>query len=158
MMLQAEPGQANRFYAGHVALLLASYRRLFNHSLISADAGQDLARQAFSADFVLLSHDSNADPLFNYANQAALNLFEFSWQELIGMPSRFSAEPLLRTERERLLMEVAANGYIDDYSGVRIAKSGRRFEIKRAVVWNVYDDSQNYCGQAACFKDWVFLS
>jgi hypothetical protein len=40
---------------------------------------------------------------------------------------------------------------------VRIAKSGKRFLIKNVVVWNVYDQRQNFYGQAAYFKDWVMM-
>ena len=96
--------------------------------------------------------------MFDYANRMALDLFEMSWNELIGMPSRLSAEPVNRDERERLLSRVAADGYIDDYSGVRISKTGKRFLIRQAVVWNVYDEQGRYQGQAASFSDWTPLA
>jgi predicted DNA-binding protein (UPF0251 family) len=54
-----------------------------------------------------------------------------------------------------LLERVAAQGFIDDYTGVRIAKSGRRFRIQRATVWNLVDSSGRRVGQAATFADWV---
>ncbi|QWF70869.1 MEKHLA domain-containing protein [Methylomonas paludis] len=154
----AIPCPANHYYSAHIDLLLDSYQRSLNASLLSAVGCDALAQQVFAADFVLVSHNSDADPLFNYANLTALSLFEFSWNEFIGMPSRCSAEPVLQAERERLLAEVTAKGFIDNYSGVRISKSGRRFKIQQAVVWNVFDAQQNYYGQAACFKDWFFLS
>ncbi len=157
-MLKLEPpNQANQFHQAHVTLLLDSYQRLLKRPLLEAAAGQSLGEQAFNADFALLSHNTDSDPLFNYANRTALNLFELPWDELIGMPSRFSAEPVNREERERLLAEVGSKGFIDNYSGVRIAKSGKRFLIERAVVWNVYDSQQRYYGQAACFSDWTLL-
>jgi hypothetical protein len=53
-----------------------------------------------------------------------------------------------------LLEQVATRGYIDDYSGVRISKSGRRFRILRATVWNVHDRLGRPLGQAATFTDW----
>ena len=37
------------------------------------------ARELYRASFAVLSHDTEADPLLNYANQAALTLFELSW-------------------------------------------------------------------------------
>lgn len=151
------PGQANDFYETHVELLLNSYRHLLGRPLLEPSAGLSLGQQVFEADFALLSHNTDADPLFNYANQTALDLFELSWPEFIGMPSRLSAEPVNREERERLLNQVASRGYIDNYAGVRIAKSGKRFLIERAVVWNVYDNRRNYYGQAACFSDWRLL-
>jgi hypothetical protein len=37
---------------------------------------------------------------------------------------------------------------------VRIAKSGRRFMIRRANVWGLTDAHGNKTGQAAMFSDW----
>lgn len=150
------PSPANHFHAAHIKLLLNSYYQLLNQPLLEAEPDQ-LPERIFIADFALLSHNTDSDPIFNYGNQRALDLFELSWSELLDMPSRLSAEPVNRLERERLLAEVTKNGYIKNYSGVRIAKSGKRFLIKQAVVWNVYDEQQLYYGQAAWFKDWEFL-
>jgi hypothetical protein len=76
---------------------------------------------------------------------------------LTRTPSRLTAEVPEREERARLLAAVAARGYIDDYSGVRIAKSGRRFRIERATVWNVSGQDSAPRGQAATFAAWEFL-
>jgi hypothetical protein len=74
------------------------------------------------------------------------------------MPSRLSAEPVNQQQREALLHQVKSQGFIDHYSGVRISKTGRRFRIDNAVVWNIFDQDGRYQGQAACFSDWVFVS
>jgi hypothetical protein len=97
------------------------------------------------------------DPVFNYANLKALELFELSWEDFTCLPSRLSAEPVNQAERDRLLAKVTKKGYIDDYEGVRISSSGKRFMIKNAVVWNLMDNNQCYKGQAAWFDQWVFL-
>ncbi|OQW72714.1 MAG: MEKHLA domain-containing protein [Proteobacteria bacterium ST_bin11] len=151
------PSPESDFYAPHIQLLLDSYLRLLGKPLMAGSSALSLGQQVYEADFALLSHNTAADPVFNYANRTAQDLFELSWPEFIGMPSRFSAEPVNREERERLLHQVAGQGYIDNYTGVRIAKSGKRFLIERAVVWNVYDSGQRYVGQAACFSDWRLL-
>jgi hypothetical protein len=151
------PYEANHFYQDHVLLLLVNYQRLFKHALLESVNKQDLGRQVFAADFALLSHNYAPDPLFNYANRTALDLFEMSWSELIGMPSRLSAEPATQQEREHLLTKVAEQGFIENYSSVRISKTGRRFQIQGARIWNVHDEQGHYHGQAACFKDWVWL-
>jgi len=52
---------------------------------------------------------------------------------------------------------VTARGFIDDYSGVRISKTGRRFKIFRATVWNLLNEDSQPCGQAAMFGAWEFL-
>ena len=50
-----------------------------------------------------------------------------------------------------------ANGFIDDYAGIRISKTGRRFRIAQATVWNLLDERGIYSGQAAMFLRWEFL-
>ena len=150
------PGPDNRYHQAHVELLLDSYRRLLGKPMPDT-TGDDLGRVIYEADFALLSHNTDPDPLFNYGNRTALGLFELTWQELVGMPSRFSAEPVNREERERLLAQVTRDGYIDHYAGIRIAQSGKRFMIQNAVVWNVHDREGNYYGQAAWFKEWDWV-
>lgn len=139
--------------------ILQSYRQMTGRDLLPGSAPPDqLAHQLYHAPFVVLSHDASADPLFTYANLAAQRLFEFSWDEMVGMPSRFSAEPMLREERQKLLERVARDGYIDDYHGVRIAKSGQRFMIKNATVWNRIDPQGLRLGQAATFTTVEYLN
>ena len=72
-------------------------------------------------------------------------------------PSRFTAEEPNREERARLLQRVTADGYIDDYSGVRISSSGQRFQIERATVWNLLTLDGKRLGQAATFSHWILL-
>jgi hypothetical protein len=115
------------------------------------------ADQIFHAPFVLVSHGTESDPVLNYGNQAALTLWEMSWDELTHTPSRLTAETPNRQERDRLLATVTRNGFIDDYSGIRISRSGHRFRILQATVWNLLDDPGNYAGQAAMFSDWDSL-
>jgi hypothetical protein len=80
-----------------------------------------------------------------------------SWAELTRTPSRLTAEAPNREERARLLAAVTARGFIDDYSGIRISKTGRRFRIAQATVWNLLDEGGQHCGQAATFSSWEFL-
>ena len=147
--LTPEPAEANAYWPAHAALLLDSYRHWTGRDLLVSDAP---ARDLYHAPFVVLSHDTAPDPCFTYANLAAQMQFEMTWPEIVGMPSRYSAEPLAQAERERLLARVAAQGYIDDYSGVRITGSGKRFTIQQATVWNLVGQDGVVLGQAACFK------
>jgi hypothetical protein len=117
----------------------------------------ELAQKVFAASFVVVSHGTEADPVLNYGNRAALALWEMSWAELTRTPSRLTAEAPNREERAQLLAAVAQRGFIDDYSGVRISKSGRRFHIARATVWNLLTEDGRPCGQAAMFDRWEFL-
>lgn len=139
----------------HLQRLVNSYEKLFAEPLISA--GSKLADSLWQADFVLLSHGTEADPVFNFANQMALELFEMSFQDITSLPSRKSAEPVSQEERNRLLAEVIAHGCINDYTGVRISATGRRFYIENARVWNISDAAGEYAGQAAMFRHWRYL-
>lgn len=158
-MVFSEPDNENSFYADHVHLLLDSYQHFSGRTLLNSQATHktNIAEQVFYADFALVSHNTAQDPVFNYANHTALMLFEFPWQEFINLPSRFSAEPVNHTERERLLAKVSEKGFIEHYQGLRVAKSGKRFKINNATIWNVYNSDNEYHGQAACFSDWFFV-
>jgi hypothetical protein len=153
-----EPSAQNRYLDTHAARLLSSYRHWTGQDLLAGNfSPEELARELFHAPFAILSHDTEPDPILNYANKTALRLFELSWDELVAMPSRLTAQAPELAERARLLSEVSARGYISDYRGIRISKSGRRFLIERATVWNLIDDNGTVCGQAAALSEWHFL-
>ena len=147
------------FFLQHSDLLCESYERLLiGRSLrLGLAVAEAPARALFQASFALVSHGIEDDPVFNYANRTALDLFEMTWEQFTALPSRHSAEPANREERARLLARVSSHGYIDDYAGVRISSSGRRFLIEDAVVWNLIDDRGRYHGQAAVFDKWSYL-
>ena len=116
-----------------------------------------LSKNIFQAPFALVSHGTEADPVLNYGNAAALALWKMPWEELTRTPSRLTAEVPNREERAKLLEAVVRRGFIDDYSGVRISKTGKRFRISRATVWNLIAHDGKSCGQAAMFGEWKFL-
>lgn len=155
--MNPEPTPANAYLAEHVDRLCASYVRLTGRELTPPGSAEEVAKALYHAPFVLLSHGMEEDPVFNYANLTAQRLFELSWAEITALPSRFSAEPLSREERARLLAAVTTQGYIDDYRGVRISSTGRRFWIEQATVWNVDDGKGQPIGQAATFSQWTLL-
>jgi len=142
----------------HTQLMARSLRHWTGRDLLPGlfnPAG--LARYVYDAPFILVSHGTQADPVLNYGNAAALALWEMSWDELTRTPSRLTAEAPNREERARLLAAVTQNGFIDDYSGIRISKNGRRFCIAQATVWNLITATGAYAGQAAIFSQWEFL-
>jgi hypothetical protein len=142
----------------HTECLARSLKHWTGRDLIpGVSDARELSRRVFEAPFVLVSHGTEADPVLNYGNQSALALWEISYEELTRMPSRLTAEAPDREERERLLTQVTRAGFIDNYSGVRIAKTGRRFRIAQATVWNLLATDGAACGQAAMFSDWTFL-
>ncbi len=152
------PSPANRYHVDHTERLRRTFHALTGRHLIDPALSPDVAAEAlFHAPFVVLSHNTAPDPMLTYGNRAALELFALTWGELIQMPSRLTAEAPNRAERARLLAEVTARGYIDDYAGVRIARTGQRFLIERATVWNLSDETGQRCGQAATFREWRSL-
>jgi hypothetical protein len=158
MVSANEPSEDNDFLAVHADRLIASLRRWTGRDLV--DRGlppAEQARRLFYAPYIVLSHDLSPDPLLNYANLAGLRLFDLTWEQLICLPSRQTAEPVHREERARLLQAVTRQGYIDDYRGIRISRTGRRFRIERATVWNLLDENEAPYGQAATFSEWQYL-
>ncbi len=153
------PSEENDFLYRHVQLLRDSFRHWTGRELVDPRMGdKDAARFLFHAPFAVLSHDTAKEPVFNYANQTALNLFAMDWKELTALPSRLSAEPAKQEDRGRLLDEVASRGFAEGYSGVRIGRHGRRFLIEDAIIWNLVVPSGGPGkGQAAMFKTWKFL-
>jgi hypothetical protein len=139
--------------------LCTSHQRAFGRPLIAA-AGTTparlLAQELFAAATVVLAHDG-ADPTGDpgprliYANRAALQLWRRPWAELVGMPSRLTAEPTERAGRAQALARVQEHHAICDYAGVRIDSQGRRFQIRGARVWS------HPRGQAAAFSSWHWL-
>lgn len=109
-------------------------------------------RQAlWNAPRAIVAHGTEDDPVFFYGNRLALQLFEMEFDEFARLPSRLSAEPLAQQARAKLLAKVAQQGYVDGYSGMRIARSGRRFMIADTTVWNLLDENGVQWGQAAAF-------
>jgi hypothetical protein len=136
-----------------VAQMVDSHSRVLGRPLAEAPHGSELLDWLYAAaPFCLLAHDGGADPRFVYANQTAQHCFEYSWHEIVGLPSRLSALADVREERADLLAEVAQNGFAEGYRGLRVAKSGRRFWIEDVTVWNVVDPKGRFMGQAATYQ------
>ena len=139
-------------------LLTGSFARIVGRSLV----GEGHAGKArgphwlyHDAPFAVLAHNTDADPRFIYANRTAQRCFEYGWDEFITLPSRLSAEAPDRAERQRLMESVTRNGFISDYRGVRISRTGRRFWIESGIVWQLIDRDGTLCGQAATFSGWT---
>ncbi len=136
-----------------IACIARSYRRLTRRPLVSAD--QSAVEALWCSPLAIVSHGIEADPIFYFGNRMALALFEMDFANFTRLPSRLSAEPLLREERAHLLDRVARHGIIEDYAGVRISATGKRFRIANAAVWNVTDEFGAAVGQAAAFSNWT---
>ena len=136
--------------ARRIALITESYAKLLGRELVAP--GPDPVAALWEEPLAIVAHGTESDPLFFFGNRAALLAFEASPDQFIGMPSRLSAETPLQAERQALLDRVSQNGFIDDYSGIRISLTGRRFRIADAIVWNLLDEHGERHGQAAAFS------
>ena len=135
-----------------LALIASCYCRFTGRSLLP-----DGPAALWSAPFAVLAHGTEPDPIFFYGNRLTLQLFEVSAEAFVRTPSRRSAESLEQAERSRLLDQVNRCGFVEDYAGVRISASGRRFRIEQATVWNLIDGAGGRIGQAAAFARWTRL-
>jgi hypothetical protein len=151
LVQQSSPRQDLREDPSFIQMLTESYRRFVGEPLAPENvASHDVARWLYEdAPFALLAHDASSDPLFIYGNAEAQRKFEYTWEELIHLPSRLSAAKPEREARDRFLQDVARYGYVAGYGGIRVAKSGRRFRIENATVWQLIDREGVVRGQAA---------
>jgi hypothetical protein len=141
-------------------LILRSYHQAWGRPLLAlpASASRRLAAQElFGAATVVAAHDGGEDPRLIYANRAALSLWRRDWATMVGMPSRLTAEPCERAARSIALAEALDQGKFSGYSGIRVDSSGRRFQIRKARLWTLWDSQGQACGQGACFADWFWL-
>jgi PAS domain-containing protein len=53
--------------------------------------GAEAAAWLYDAPTPLLAHDTSSDPLFVYANRKAQEVFGYSGDEFVGLPSRLTA-------------------------------------------------------------------
>lgn len=139
-----------------LALIAASYRRLTGADLVAP--GREPAEALWAAPRAIVAHGTELDPIFFFGNRVALARFEMDLARFAATPSRLSAEPMLREERQASLDRVTRDGYIDDYAGIRISVTGRRFRIEGATVWNLIDSHGAIHGQAATFDRWIDLA
>jgi hypothetical protein len=139
-------------------ILLNSYSQWLGKELLDRSSPAKFqAQQLYLAPFVVVSHGTESEPVLNYGNKLALNLWEMEWEQFTTTPSQQTAEPMNRLDRQQMLRQAQTQGFIQDYQGVRISSSGRRFEISKATVWNLQDPKGRPCGQAATFDRWQFL-
>ncbi len=139
-----------------IEILLVSYRQLLGRELVECSGSWlEKSQLLYAAPFVVVSHGTQSDPVLNYGNQVALDLWEMDWTKFTQTPSRSTAEPVNQAAREVMMSQVLRQGFVDNYRGVRISSSGRRFEIDRAIIWNLTDLQGQPCGQAATFASWT---
>jgi len=140
-------------------LMIESYFRKTGRPLFNEEVEiSDVAQLLWDAPFALLAHDTDEDPKFVYANNAALLLFECEWSEIIGSPSRESAAPdkEIQDDRSALLAKALDNGFVDDYEGWRKSFKGTPFKVSNTTIFNIESPGGDAMGQAAVLRLWEY--
>jgi hypothetical protein len=141
-----------------VAMAVTSHQAAFGIPLMSGTNSilnpRLVAQELFVVDQAVLIHDDLEDPSLIYVNATALRLWGRRWDEMVGMPSRLTAEPAERQAREEALAMARRREAISDYRGIRVDSRGRRFQIESARLWTLRDRQGRAHGQAASFACW----
>jgi hypothetical protein len=145
-------------------IMAQSFRRFTGQSIIDGDtdalSDRALAEAMFDAPQAIVSHGKEADPIFRYANRKALELWEMDWKAFTRLPSRLSAESMadIQSDRDALLKAALQKGWVDNYQGIRVSSTGKRFYIDQTVLWNVVDENGIRHGQAAFIRQWRHIA
>ena len=139
-------------------VILQNYQKITGIKLFDTNYSDEYRSYLlYHAPFVVVSHNIEHDPVFNYANVTAQQLWQLNWEQFTQLPSRLSAEPQRADDRQRMLDEAAQKGYFDNYSGVRISSKGVRFRIENVLLCNLINESNQKIGQSAIFRSWTNL-
>jgi len=147
-----QPAPENDWQSAFIARAASAFGRATGGDLVR-EAGLDpaaLGRSAWEGNFALLCHDNDA--ILTYANRFALDLWEMDWPAMRATPSRETAPEEDRAARATLMERVARDGFIRDYTGRRVSRSGRLFLIGNATVWTMKDGAGTPFGAGAFFR------
>jgi len=88
------------------------------------------------------------EPTFNYGNIGFLDAFGYSWDEFVGLWSRYSVTPEEFDERQELL-DCIKRGEWDPrtpHDILRVRKDGSRVLLEGVTLWNVYGHEDGKSG------------
>ncbi len=138
--------------------LLQSYKNAFGKPLLICPDVDDYHRlqsqELFILKKIVIAHDKQDDPCLIYANASALQLWQMSWDEMIGMPSRQTAPKDAQRQRQAILNKAITKTAIKGYRGIRVNKKGEKFFIDNVKIWTIWDNDNSAIGQAASFASW----
>lgn len=111
--------------------------------------GQRLFWLDEQSPYGLLAQNIDVEPLFIYANKKAQNMFGYTLEEFLLLPSSHSASPTVQKDRNQLVQEVMTQGIVTHYQGTRVDKNGYFFEITQGSIWKLLNESGETLGIAA---------
>lgn len=78
----------------HSHLIAYSYNFWMSKDLFPGITDNMLLSEAlYHAPFIVVSHGTEKDPVFNYANLSAQKLWKIDWEDFIKMPSSYPQNP-----------------------------------------------------------------
>ena len=121
----SSPDAANHYCVEHVSILLNNLKRWTGFDLAGefTIAKSDLGKGVFEAAFCLLSSDLSPDPVLNYGNQRALDLWEMSWEELTSTRSRDTARADRQSDRDGLMRQIGEMNFNLGHPSIAIRQS-----------------------------------
>ena len=111
-----------------VSLLLDSHEKAFKYKLFHYENAKNLntinSQKLFFLDQIVLAHNNNKDTIIQYANALGLKLWEKTWSEMIGMPSRLTAPMNEQKQRNAAIQEANIKDFLTGYEGIRKSSKG----------------------------------
>ncbi|SDT89660.1 MEKHLA domain-containing protein [Desulfobacula phenolica] len=150
----------NKFIKQHTQNLLDSFAATYGRPMFEMSKGltpEEKAEFVFFAPQAILSHDIRDDGqgirenIYNYANRAALLIFERTYQEQTALASFKSAPSSFQDERNNLLGECLAMGKVI-FDAERVSAKGKKILIQKGLFFNISDTRGIYRGQAVLLK------
>ncbi len=148
-----EPAPENNFQQAHAMLIIKSFQHTVGRPILPVATAEIL----YHTPQIILSHNTQDDPVLTYGNLAAQTLWQRPWAELTQLPSRLTAEPAHRTQRADMFDKMRKFGFFENYTGIRISATGQRFEIHNATIWTLTDAQGKRRGEAATFTEFTPL-
>ena len=149
------PAEAARLGIDWPYLVATSYRRLTGRNLAGStgdETPEAVAAALAAASVPVLAHGLEPEPILHYVNPACARRFATTPDALLGLPSSATTLPDDRPQRTAAFEMVRRRGWVDDYSGIRVDRNSRRFEIVQGTIWEVRDDAGVRVGDAAVLE------
>jgi len=145
----------------HNLMMVESYKRKVGKPIMDDAEIHEIAKLIWEAPYGVISHDMEEDPAnpkYDYANKAALDLFQATWDELIGQPSSCTTEDVNQNiaDRQKLLKQTQDEGTAAVHSYWRKGLKGRSVCISNGLLWNIEAPSGVLIGQAIAIHEWEF--
>eukprot|EP00271_Cylindrocystis_brebissonii_P002248 TRINITY_DN12699_c0_g1_i1.p1 TRINITY_DN12699_c0_g1~~TRINITY_DN12699_c0_g1_i1.p1 ORF type:complete len:256 (-),score=42.92 TRINITY_DN12699_c0_g1_i1:548-1315(-) len=135
----------------HSLAVIDSYFRATGKPIFPSSVEISVAAKAlWELPRVVVTQGTEEDPLYNYGNKAALDLFEMDWPTFTSSVARKWAPEEEQTAHSELVKS-AVQGVQDIGGLVRVTSSGQTFKISQGAWWALTTLDGEPFGQGAVF-------